>query len=178
MPQKVKNSGVSGQFQFSMTGRWSPQVIHGWDIWVDARHEYVRYAPRTVAIAEALRQFWIQNKGTRFEWEETLRSLRYFIRGVGRISRNDYQRAKEIIRELGPTYMTPEGVTYVYASTRGSNAVSGFVEEAVDAVKYEAASHQMFQVMEARVASATVLPAGKQFALPVRSDKIKTKTLR
>jgi hypothetical protein len=178
MPQKVKNSGKSQHFDFSATGSWQSQVIHGWDIFVDARHEYQRYSPRIVAIAEGIRQFWIQNRGTQFAWRETIGNLRYYVRLVGRVTRDDYNRAKEIIRELGPGYMTPEGELFVYASTRGSNAKAGFIQEPIDAMKYEVNNHQMFQVMEGRVANGTVIPAGAQFAMPVRSSKIKTKTLR
>src|SRR4029077_15342455 len=82
MPQKVRNSGRSGHFLFSSSHGWQTQQIHGWEIWVDAKHAYKPYSPRLVAIAEAMRMFWIQNKGTQFKWEDTLGSLRFYIRSV------------------------------------------------------------------------------------------------
>lgn len=175
MPQKVKNSGKSGTFLFSQGGKWTLQQIHGWQIWVDAKHQYIQFTPRDVAIAIALRQFWITNKGTQFPWRETLGNLKYFVRRVGTLTRDDYTTGKTIIRELGSLYMDPTGTRFVYASTRGPQAVSGFVQEPIDAVTYEVKNHQILSVMEGRIANGTVEPAGQDFGVPVKQSKIKTK---
>ena len=163
-------------FSFSTGGTWERQPVHGWSIWIDGAQEYRTYSPRHVALALGLRDFWILNRGTRFSWRNTLANLRHFVRGVGRPNRNDYARAKEIIRELGPNYMSPDGEPFVYACTRGPNAVAGFVTEQHAAEKYEVKTHVEFKVREARLAASTVEPGSREFAVPVREKALRTKT--
>jgi len=176
VPKKVVNSGKTKVFSFSGSGKWEQQPMHGWSIWIDGAQEYRTYSPRHVAIAMALRDFWILNRGSAFSWRETLANLRHFVRGVGTPNRNDFARAKEIIRELGPNYMSPDKEQFVYACTRGPNAVAGFVTEQYAAEKYEVKTHVEFKVREARLAAATVEPGAKEFAIPVREKPLKTKT--
>lgn len=176
-PKKVKNSGKTERFEFSTGGKWHMESIHGWLIWLPSKGQYVRFSPRDVALALALRQFWIANRGAQFPWRDTIGNLRYYVRRTGHVNKDDYSRAKVIIRELGPFYMDPNGDRFVYASTRGSHAVSGFVTEAVDAETYERKNHEMLRTMEGRIANGTVDPAGVEFGVPVKPGRIKTKTL-
>ena len=179
MPQKVKNSGKSEHFEIrGPTGAWTPQVFHGIEVYIDSKQAYRRFSPRQWAVACALRQFWTMNAGVQFPYRATMDNLRFFIRGTGQITLYDYGRAKEIIRELGSVYVKEAtGETYVYASTRGNHAVSGFVLDHADAVDYEHKNHAMLQLMSDRISTGTVEPASALFGMPIRASKIKTKTL-
>lgn len=179
---RVKNSGKTQQFRFHPSGgHWQWYAFNGIDVWVSARRTYVRYSPRHVAVARAMKEFWKQNLGTQFKWEKTLDSLHFYLEARPHVrlslSRNDYTKGREIIRELGADYL-PDGTRFVYASTRGSNAVAGFIEEQGDAVEYEVRNHRILRVMEGRVATGTVEPAGHVFGIPVKTGKIKTRQLR
>lgn len=178
MPNKVERTGITGTFSISYpTGRWHNQAVHGLRVFIDAKQAYERFSPRVVAITDAMRYMWLQNAGTLYPWRRTLSDLRYYVRGVGVRSRYDYRNAKVLLREMDPGDTSPDGTRWVYFSSRGSDAVSGFVTEADAAVLYEAKNHRMLKVMEGRIAHATVESAGAIYSLPVLQRTIDVKTL-
>lgn len=188
--RKIVPTGKSAHFEMTFlnpTGSWMREQVHGWGVFVPAKGDYVKYSPRAWAISLALKAFWVQNLDRQFAYRDSMGMLRYYIRTarnlkhpavpVEPILKTDYDRAKEIIRECGRDHVEGDDL-YVYASTRGSHAVSGFVLEAADAIDYEVRSHRMLETMEGRLKRGTVEQAEQALVIPARRSSITTRVFK
>jgi hypothetical protein len=181
MPAKFQNSGKSAHFTVrDDRGRWSYDQFDGLDIWLPSHHAYRRYSPRVMAFAEMLDWFWRQNAGTLWAWRSSINQVRaYYMKGIGQADRERdlYVKAKEVIREDAFGEYEREGTVFVYASTRGGKALSGYADSALVAEQYDAVNHRMLRLMDNRVATGTVEPAAAAFSLAVKVKRPRIKTL-